>query len=368
MTKIKKNIFNYWQNLQGWSVDDKIVVFESDDWGSTRMPSKRVYEILLKSNLRLDNCPYSQFDSLENTQDIETLCNTLKSIRDHSGNHPIFTCNFLVANPQIEKIFNDGSIQGYFFESIEETYNRYGYKSKIVIDEAIDNSIIEPQFHGREHINIEMWLFLLKSNKTVLEAAQHGLFQLSFTNLPTIQYPYLAAFYPFGNNYFLKHKEILESGMEMFLSTFHTYPTSFIPPVYFYYQGIEDVLLSTTIKSFQGLYKRHLFKDGKDSTKFARKITKNGMVNLVRNCFFEPSTANSKDWVSEVLKEIETAFIMKKPAIICTHRLNYIGSLDESNRKKSNELLFSLLKKMLTKWPDIKFMSDSQLVHHLTKQ
>ena len=40
--KLMRNL----SNLPGWRTKRKIVVIESDDWGSIRMPSKRAYEEL----------------------------------------------------------------------------------------------------------------------------------------------------------------------------------------------------------------------------------------------------------------------------------------------------------------------------------
>jgi hypothetical protein len=52
---------------------------------------------------------------------------------------------------------------------------------------------------------------------------------------------------------------------------------------------------------------------------------------------------------------------MNKPAIICTHRINYVGYIDSSNRdsnlKKLNDLLIAILKK----WPETEFMNSVTL-------
>ena len=52
---------------------------------------------------------------------------------------------------------------------------------------------------------------------------------------------------------------------------------------------------------------------------------------------------------------------MNKPAIISSHRINYIGSLVEENRAYNLSRLNNLLKIILEKWPDIEFMTSDQL-------
>ena len=51
-------------NVRGWSTSRKLLVIESDDWGSIRMPDQSTYQKLLKSGLRVDQCPYMRNDSL----------------------------------------------------------------------------------------------------------------------------------------------------------------------------------------------------------------------------------------------------------------------------------------------------------------
>jgi hypothetical protein len=88
-------------------------------------------------------------------------------------------------------------------------------------------------------------------------------------------------------------------------------------------------------------------------------------IQLVRNCFFEPSTNERINWVDECLSQIGIAFKYRKPAIISTHRLNYIGGLDLSNRSKNLTLLSNLIKGILLKWPDVEFQNNSTVVKNL---
>ena len=43
------------------------------------------------------------------------------------------------------------------------------------------------------------------------------------------------------------------------------------------------------------------------------------------------------------------------------HRINFIGILDEKNRKNNLKLFESLLKRIIKLWPDVEFMSSDQL-------
>ena len=94
-------------------------------------------------------------------------------------------------------------------------------------------------------------------------------------------------------------------------------------------------------------------------------ITKNNQLNLVRNCFFEPSTTDKLDWVNECLKDIEVSFRWSRPAIICSHKLNFVGGMDEMNRNKNLKEFEKLISNIIKKWPDVVFVSSDEIENYL---
>ena len=52
---------------------------------------------------------------------------------------------------------------------------------------------------------------------------------------------------------------------------------------------------------------------------------------------------------------------MGKPAIISSHRLNYVGFIDEKNRDSTLKLLDEILKRVLKKWPEVEFFNSADL-------
>jgi hypothetical protein len=88
---------------------------------------------------------------------------------------------------------------------------------------------------------------------------------------------------------------------------------------------------------------------------------------MVRNVVFEPTDNRNVDWVAYSFKQIEAAFRWHKPAIISSHRVNFCGHIDENNRKIGIKALRELLKRIVTKWPDVEFMSASELGNLITK-
>ena len=67
------------------------------------------------------------------------------------------------------------------------------------------------------------------------------------------------------------------------------------------------------------------------------------------------------DWVGSCLKEVETSFFWHKPAIISSHRVNYIGWINPANRDRGLALLDELLNRLIKLWPDVEFMTSVEL-------
>lgn len=100
---IKNNLRTNLINAKGWTTKRKIVVFESDDWGAIRLPDISMINPYRKQNPHPSN-PYLKYDSLASAEDINNLFSILTAFKDKEGNHPIFTFNTVVANPDFIKI------------------------------------------------------------------------------------------------------------------------------------------------------------------------------------------------------------------------------------------------------------------------
>ena len=109
--------------------------------------------------------------------------------------------------------------------------------------------------------------------------------------------------------------------------------------------------------------------DGKTSSQFHWLGQKNkiGQIYITRNCFFEPSQ-EGKDWMDNCMSDINIAFRWHKPAVISSHRVNYIGSLDIKNRDRGLNGLNRLLLSITTKWPEVEFMTSNVLGDLIVKK
>jgi hypothetical protein len=360
--KLAKNYIN----AIGWRSKRKLLLIESDDWGAIRMPSKSVYE-----TLRLHGAGegyfFDKYDSLESSEDLALLFEVLSSVKDSQGHHAIMEPFAVVANPNYEAIEANG-FNKYVYEPFVETYRRFSHteKSFETIKEGMLSGIWYPQSHGREHIQINRWIKALQSNDKLV--------RLEFSSrafhwgcLPP-NLDYYNAFDYDSEDELPQLKEIIREGLQIFEKLYGYKSLALCAPCGYACQELIDFSSQEGIRLRGGQY---YSPDGNGSYKVTNKYWGAKGVNDMRvyrrNCKFEPSRNHNIDWVDRCLSEIKIAFRWGKPAVIDSHRVNYIGSIDEENRGYTLKELKRLLDEIVKLWPDVEFVNSEQLYEEMTK-
>lgn len=349
-------------NLPGWRTNRKIIVFESDDWGSIRMSSKQAHENLSNAGIPLHKSHFSCFDALESNADLESLYEVLAGFKDKNGNHPAFTGVCVVANPVFEKIQESG-YKEYFYEPFSETLKRYPAHDRVLDlwKEGADKHLFVPQFHGREHLNVQRWMRDLQAgNPHTMVAFENRLWGVTSNLIPR---GYQPAFEPDVPDDITYHASVLDTGMELFKNLMGYIPEFFVPPNGPFNHSLMPVVARNGMKYIMlDKWQKEPLGNGKYRNRFHYLGMKNkfGILYMSRNAGFEPSS-NNLDWVDKCLANIAMSFRMRKPATISTHRVNYIGFLEPANRDRSLKLLKDLLSRILKKWPEVEFMTSPEL-------
>lgn len=353
--------------IPGWRTNRHIVVFESDDWGSIRMPSRAVYNKCLNSGYRVDQNIFSKYDSLASEDDLSLLFDVLTKFRDINGKHPVITANCLTSNPDFDKI-KEYNFESYHYECITKTFSRYPRHNKCwdLWQKGIESGLFYPQFHGREHLNVSRFMRDLKDkNPDTLFAFENSMPGIFAKENVKEGNNYVVALEYFNDTDKLEKELIIQDGLALF-QQFFKYPSeSFIATNYIWHNGLNKLLAEKGVKYFQGsqfqLSPKGEYKGFKKKFHYLGETNKQGQIYLTRNAYFEPTLNRNNDWVSSCMKQIEIAFKWNKPAIISTHRINYVGFIDESNRDTNLVTLTQLINTMLLKYPDIVFMTSDQL-------
>lgn len=358
---IRKNL----SNLFGWQTKRKIVVIESDDWGSIRTSSKEAYDRMVKEGLELFQSNFTKYDSLESNEDLIDLYQVLANHNDSNGRHPVFTPMCVVANPDFEKI-KASNFEAYFYEPFFETCNKYPEHDRVyeLWMQGIKNRLFVPQLHGREHLNVNRWMNNLRNgHKGLLLAFDNESFGASMFNKQIIP-EYLAAFNPKHASDISSLHDIVKDAGDLFTTICGYSPKHFIASNSPEPKVLERTLQEIGVK-YLTRYKFHKYPlgDGKFEKEFNWLGKKNKMnqIYLTRNASFEPSHFNYFSPVDQCLKDIDIAFRWNKPAIISTHRVNYVGFINKENREKGLTLLNALLRDIIRKWPEIEFFTSEEL-------
>ena len=364
----KSELKIYLSNLFGWRTNRKLIVIESDDWGSVYMSDKKAFEEMKAKGIPLHS-HYLKNDTLESNEDMEMLMEVLRKHKDSSGRHVVMTGVNVVANPNFEKIKANGFTK-YEYELFTETAKRFPQSNKIhtLWKQGIEERLLVPVFHGREHLNVQRWMKLLQEgNETVRIAFEYGVSTLP-REMNGDELPDLRAAFDIDTPNNLEYLEkVIDTGLDEFEALFGYKSTFFIPTNGPFNNNLEELLSKKGVKYIgtgkiqseplgEGKYKKHF--------RYLGKKNRLGQMYLTRNCFFEPISEEfpkERDWVASCLKEIEIAFNCHKPATISSHRVNYMGTINPENRAEGLKKLDQLLGAIIKKWPEVEFITSMEL-------
>lgn len=377
MRKKKELIFRNLTNNPGWRTHRKILVIESDDWGSVRIRDKQAYDALKQKGLSVDSIHYDSVESIESNEDLELLFDLLTSFQDKNGKHPIFTPMCIMGNPDFEKIKASG-YQQYFFQPLDETLKEFPKSSRVLElwKRGFEQNIFVPEIHGREHINVRRYMHILQNHegkeglRSALDYHSVGPSAYNGTKYPN----YLGALHPEAKDEIPElHQYVIEAG-KLFKEYMGYPPRVFIAPNAEEPKELESSLSQIGVK-YLTRSKKRIYPLGDNQFakewNFIGQKTDFDQIIINRNAFFEPVCFGEQehitDWVASCLKEIEIAFRWRKPAVISSHRVNYVGSIRTENREKGLKELKRLLTQVLKKWPELEFMSSFELGETIKK-
>jgi len=367
--EIKQNVSRNLSNLPGWRTKRHIIVIESDDWGSIRMSSIGAFNRLKKKGIDVDKNHYNSNDALESNADLEMLMEVLSNHKDATNRSVVMTGVNIVANPNFDKIRENGFTE-YVYESYVDTCKKYPQHDKVhdLWKQGIQERLMVPAFHGREHLNAQRWMRALQNGcKSTLLAFDNGVTGISRGIDGVKLCSYQAAFDIDALADIEYQKEVLKTGLNLFEKLYGYRSNFFIPTNGPFNNQLESVAKKLGI-DYLGTGKIQIEPLGNNQYKkhfrYLGKKSQEGLMYMTRNVFFEPNSwehSKSKDWINDCLKEIEIAFTWHKPATISSHRTNYIGWLNADNRANGLRKLDELLRHIIKRWPDVEFMTSAEL-------
>ena len=372
---MKQFLANHIKNIPGWRTKRKLVAIVVDDYGNVRVDSKKALENISKKNPNKAQ-RFDLFDTLETREDLQMLYEVLCSVRDKNGKPSVFTPYALSCNIDFERMMEDGYYD-YQYELLPITFKKLSSLQPSAYEgawdlwqEGIKSGLMRPEFHGREHFNLKIFkeklgkkepaLMLSLENRSLSNIGPSGYSSMGWTSAFSFWDPIEdTKMFP----------EIIEDGLLIFEKVYGYKSKLFTPPARHFPENLEGKLTQWGLIAFDRPFfqGKHIglgkYKYESSSMGFNKKTN---MLDVVRNVVFEPTDSNI-DHVAKAMAQIEAAFFWNKPAIISSHRVNFCGHIDEKNREKGLGDLKKLLKGIVQKWPEVEFVSASDLVDIIFK-
>lgn len=353
------------KHRSGPKVQQRFVAMCFDDYGNIRVNSKAARDLLEVRGYRAINI-FDEFDCLETSDDLTALMETLSSVTDQRGENAKLTalaCPCNISFPKMQR----SDFEFYAYELLPETYERLGqqYSGNMSLwKEGIENRLIRPEFHGREHLNLRVVMDKFRSQSPDILACVEANSLARLTPLPNNRTPWTAAFGSHTPTEVNEHREIIKDGVKCFASVFGRQPRVFNAPGSSECPSLHADLKQlgfAVIESPFFQWQRRVLGWKTPRINLMRAETAKLPAYIVRNCVFEPNSNPSFDWVEFTIKQIETAFAYRKPAIISSHRVNFCGGICERNRASGLDNLRRLLHTITARWPDVEFVFLDEL-------
>lgn len=374
LSSIKNAVLDKTFGFRSWKSKRRFIVIDSDDWGMTRMQSKKAFDYFKSLGYPVSENPYCSFDGLETEDDLNDLFGVLSEFKDAKGNPPVISANAVMANPDYQKI-KEADFREYHYITIDDSFklNENAENNLSLYKKGIEEKLFSFEFHGREHINVLNWLKALRENDTMARSA----FEFEMASFHYLPHYYCSAKFldSFGSDdkaSFDFQKTSIIEGLDIFKKLIGKEATSFIAPCYRWHPELISTLANKNIKYLLG-EKIQIIPNSNNRKKYSRKFHYTGQeegkeqMYLIRNAHFEPSI-ESNDVVGSCLKEIEHSFKQNIPAIISSHRLNFMSRINQQNKEDGLKKLKSLLSGILKNWPEVEFVSTAELGEIISKE
>ena len=370
LSALKNRAVEHLHNAPGWRTNERIVVIESDDWGAVRTKDRDTLQALQ----RIEGIETSLFDSLdclESGDDLACLAEVLQSVTDRDGRPARFTANTVMGNPDFAAIVENG-FERFHGESFFESYQRYqGTDLAPLWRSIIDGGVWQPQFHADYHLDTERWMADLRAGVAgTRDACRYHFYGQKQTTGCAGKRHYLAAFHAeSGTDVTLKGERVV-AGLDRFKETFGFNSKTFMPCNYIWANDLDSVLKDAGVAARQGnrvgLQPSPEASGALASQRRYWRAGKNRQLGqLVRNVIFEPYSDGLENWSARALDQVHRAFWWRKPAVIATHRINYVAGLDAAHRDWSLGQLNSLLSGIVRRWPNVQFLSSDELADRM---
>lgn len=348
-----------------WS-EHPAVVFQSDDWGFCAwLPdSTALAELGPRIDTWIHEYPEFKGSTLESAADVDRLAEVLGSVRGGDGRPALMQPGYVLTSPDFDRII--GSDYTEYSDRILADdlpgWERPGLLE--AVERARGAGVWAPEFHGVSHENTTALMRLLREGDPETRAAFE--LKVMVNDEPRDDHE------DDPSRPLERRAADVQRGVKLFEQLFGRHPHSVSAPNYRWDESTEDLWASVGISVVQSWRLQTTSNAGiSELERNWRRVSRpmgaydpdKDLLYLYRNAFFEPSANLDTAPVAiadETMRAITHAWKHDRPAIICTHRMNY-ARLSPAESAHSLEALRALLQRIVAADPRVVFLTDVEV-------
>lgn len=348
--------------------EQKVVVFESDDWGGleralpdveTQKALARHPAVVRAMSGRGEKRFFRIMDTLESVEDMDALFKVLLGVKGGDGRPAVFTPVCLLASPDYDAIRANGFTQ-YVDIGIDQPFpEQYRSRGDIIAKarEGLELGVWVPESHNTRmaaHIDPHKWVKLLRDRE---DEALNLFFDHNMIGRPADLPPghWGLEFDSLGREAL---REWIATGIRYFRNAF-----GYAPRVV----GIADA--RSRCKVLEEIMEELVVEHGTTvitnagNHEMGEINAELGLTYTKRNVLFEPLSLPDDEvphaW-KRAYEDVKEAWNRNEPAIVSTHRLHYV-SMDPELKAEALAQLTRLLEAICSEHPEAVFRSSHEL-------
>ncbi len=297
------------------------VAIHSDDWGLCGfLPESIILDDAQIELLNPGNFPPVYWTStLEDSTDVAELASVLAKYLDRDSNPAVFQANYITSSLQS----TPSGWMEYDIPDLHPAYQRPGMWD--AVNSAIEAGVWVPELHGSWHYN-----------PLQMKSSVDGNSQLEkLNNAGVLLFPECMSAFELGLE---ADRKVVEDNLERSIDNFTDYfgmmPSSVIAPDYVWYRDDENLWKSVGLRAVQAKrgqrrpnqnkYTGHVMKMFERGI---RRISEKKLCYIERNCRLESLQHKDHDaTIFSCYDEVLTSWNRGQPAVVETHRINFVST------------------------------------------
>lgn len=348
-----------------WS-EHPAVVFQSDDWGFCAwLPdSTALAELGPRIDRWISDYPAFKGSTLESADDVDRLAEVLGSVRAGDGRPALLQAGYVLTSPDFDAIIRSGYAE-YSERLLSDDIPGWERPGMLeAVHRAREAGVWVPEFHGIAHGNsTEMMRLLREGDPETRIAFERRILVNDEPGDDNEDDPALSL---------TERASEVNRGVQLFEKLFERRPHSASAPNYRWDESTEDLWSAAGLSVVQSWRLQSTSADGigeleRNWRRIARPMGRydrdKDLLYLYRNAFFEPAANPELEpaaIAAETMRAITHAWKRDRPAVVCTHRMNF-ARLSPAETAHSLAALRELLARIVAADPRVVFLSDYEV-------